>query len=239
MKLITLCFIPCCESKRPAITAKPIRDPWYHYLGINVSSLIRGRQEMVDSLIKSSIPTNAIDLYTGNFYRPLDKEIIKNQIDAGKIRLFIISAGYGLVDANEQIHNYDETMTSRTARIWRDIGLVNIIAEVIQIFKADQVFGFFSGNPVWNYSGSKYRFFFSEGLKTALANGYDPINAGCFYRAAGKGQSTIPTALGKCFMDALRADYSKDLLNKMHKNDLPYSQELPITIKYESFVRWV
>jgi hypothetical protein len=130
-------------------------------------------------------------------------------------------------------------MTSSTARTWKDIGLVNTIEDVIQIIKADQVFGFFSGYPVWYSAGSKYRFFFSEGLKTTLARGYDPINAGCFYRAEGNGQGHNPTALGKCFIDALRADYSKDFVNKMQNNDHPYSHELPITIKYESFVRSV
>lgn len=192
---------------------------------------------MIDLSGRASIPTDAINLYIGNFYRPLDKPFIQSQINAGQLRLFIISAGYGLVDANEKICDYNKTMTGSTARRWRDLGLVDIISEVIISLNPSRAFGFFSGYSHWGYPGSKYRYFFTEGLKNALVRGYDPEDAGCFYRAAGAGQTLIPTTLGKCFMDAMQADFSKTFLERMKNNDRPYSQGLPITIKYESFTR--
>lgn len=235
MNLKTLCFIPCCGAKTPTFTPESDRELWYNTLDVNISPLLRGRQEMADSL-KSNLPTKAIDLYTGNFYHPLDKKLIKSEISSGHLRLFIISAGYGLTDANEQICDYDAEMKGKTARMWRDNGLVDVIAKVIQTLNADQVFGFFSGLSNWSGSGSNYRFFFSEGLKSAITRGYCPIRAGCFYRFAGFGQIFIPKTLGNCFRDALQVNFSKDYLLQMENNTLQYSNELPIIVKYESFV---
>jgi len=234
MNLKTLCFIPCCGAKRPGAAHKSEQELWFEKMGIDTALFLKGRKEMVNS-IKSNLPTKALDLYTGNFYQPLDKKIINREINSGNLRVYIISAGYGLVDANELIHDYDAQMKSKTARMWRDYGLVGIIARVIQTLRPDQVFGFFSGYSYWNPASSNYRYFFSEALKSAMKDGYHPIHAGCFYRADGLGQTKIPKSLGLCFQEALGKNFSNDFLLRMRNNPHPFPGMAPVIVRYESF----
>lgn len=237
MDLKTLCFIPCCGGKIATLTAEPNHELWYNKINIDSSALLRGRKEMAYSLIPSN-PTKAIDLYTGNFYQPLNKKLIITEINLGNLHLFIISAGYGLVDANELIYDYNAEMKGQTAQMWRDIGLVEFIANVIQVIKADRVFGFFSGSSQWSSTNSNYRYFFSEGLKSAISSGYSLIQAGCFHRSFGRGSAIIPKTLGYCFRDAFQENFSKNYLLKMRDNTLPYPGS-SVVVKYEPFIKLV
>ena len=128
--------------------------------------------------------TSAVELYQGSFYQALGD--IKDEVcqwhSLSNYRLAIISAGYGLLDAREPAHEYDIKMSGKIARAWREFDLVEIIAELILKEQAEKIFGFFAGSTTWNHAGSKYRFFFTEGLRLAAANGYRSTLAGCFYR---------------------------------------------------------
>ena len=52
------------------------------------------------------------------------KKLKENQ---RKIRVFIISGGYGVIDALEPINDYEAVMKGKVSRFWRDNGLSDII----------------------------------------------------------------------------------------------------------------
>lgn len=136
-----------------------------------------------------SRPTPAIHLYSGSFYSAFDARLARQLIYSGKLRLFIISAGYGVLDAFEPARNYDAKMKGRVARYWRDAGLADTIGDICLGLRPNQVYGFFAGEPFWSGSGAKYRYFFTRGVKKALSCGFKPARAGCFYREKRQGSN--------------------------------------------------
>jgi hypothetical protein len=167
-----LCFISCCKAKeasgkimQPSSALSPADLP------LNWQRLQIGRQRMAVHVSTNTPSTSAVELYQGSFYQALGD--IKDEVcqwhSLSNYRLAIISAGYGLLDAREPAHEYDIKMSGKIARAWREFDLVEIIAELILKEQAEKMFGFFAGSTTWNHAGSKYRFFFTEGLRLAIA----------------------------------------------------------------------
>lgn len=118
----TVCFFACCKRKSgKSETARSCSfsventlppDQW--------EQLKKAREKMRYCVCQDSSPIPAIYLYDGHFYKELKKsgiENVLNNIEKGLLRIFIISAGYGVVDACEPIQKYDATMDKKNRRI--------------------------------------------------------------------------------------------------------------------------
>jgi len=216
-----ICFIPCCGSKYASgkiikpehiLSEKDLPNTWHN--------LLEGRKGMQYCINFKSPKTSAINLYTGSPYEvlsPYKKEIIE-LIQRGKLRLIIISAGYGIIDALEPIHSYDEMMKGRVASHWKNANLTGVIADLLMQERPTRIFGFFAGESYWSTSRSKYRYFFTEGVKTALANGLDVKLCGCFYRVEGRGVKAILGSLGRTFIELLKTDFDNSYVENIYKN---------------------
>lgn len=219
-----VCFIPCCKKKgefeqavdRPhEWTPSELQEVW-----AKLETARRGMEHCIDS---GSSPTPALHLYTGHFYSvPHLKEAAERLIRSGALRLFIISAGYGILDAWEPARKYEVKMEKEVARYWRSQGLVDIVAEVCLKLRPSQVYGFSPGTASWSGAGAKYRYFFTDGLRRALKDGLKPQRAGCFYRAEGRGVSKILRALGECFHDFASTGFKEDYPGKAVAGELVY-----------------
>lgn len=231
----TICFIPCCGSKIPSGSKDRNFTPWYHDMNISRTKLLKGREKMKPYIIESSPLTDALSLYTGNFYRPLDKKYIFEKISTGDLRVFVLSAGYGVVDSFEPIYDYDAIMNGFVARVWKDAGLVDIISEIILKYSPEKVFGFFAGEEEWSGGASKYRYFYSEGVKKALSQGLIVSESGCFYRAEGRGVGPILSLLGLCFNEAISSDFSSDFVESIIEKGFRNKQYSTALVKYKRF----
>lgn len=215
MGVPVVCFIPCCSEKRGY--GSGVNPPYYWppaEVGGTWAKLEAGRRGMEYCIDRTSRPVPALHLYTGNFYSvPGLKEAAERLIRSGILRLFIISAGYGVLDALEPACKYDAKMEGSVAAHWRNAGLEDVIAEICLNLKPDRVYGFFAGTPFWSVGGAKYRYFFTAGVHRALRSGLAADRAGCFYRQSGMGVGAILQALGKCFHDfaatVFREDYPR------------------------------
>lgn len=211
----TLCFIPCCKKKtkypeyrglRPTLTERRIPETW--------QDLQAARKKMSHCLEEDVRPCNALRQYDGGLYRSdfNFRESLTHYLETGRIDLYIISAGYGIVHALDPIHPYEAEMKGEVAELWRDLGLVRVISELIHVSHAHRVFGFFAGPSHWHGSHAKYRYFFTEGVKEASASGTMINTATCFYRASGLGVNAITGALGRTLLHGLREDFASRLL---------------------------
>ncbi len=216
-----ICFIPCCGTKissgniikpEKKLTTMDLPNTW--------NNLIEGRRGMQYCIDQTSAETSAIDLYTGSPYDALlpYKNKIIDFIRSGRLRLIIISAGYGIVDALEPIHNYNEMMKGRVASHWRNNGLTDVIADLLLQEKPTHVYGFFAGESYWSTPGSKYRYFFTEGVKTALENGLELDLSGCFYRIEGMGVKAILGSIGRTFIELFELNFDDSYAKKIYKN---------------------
>ena len=183
MSVPVVCFIPCCKAKKDTgktVTSYFQPDVELEQLFCRLKSARRGMAGCVETVSKK---TSALYLYEGHFYSIIGlKSAVVRLIQEGQMRLFIISAGYGLLDAFEPIQKYEAMMSSRTARYWRDVGLTEIIADVCAQLKPEQDYGFFAGMPEWKGTGAKYRYFFYCRGTAGIRKGWAPVQAGCFYR---------------------------------------------------------
>jgi len=216
-----ICFIPCCGSKYASgdiikpervLTSQDLPSTWDH--------LFEGRKEMQYCIESTSPKTSAINLYTGSPYDvllPYKREIIE-LINSRRLRLIVISAGYGIIDALEPIHNYDEMMKEGVACHWRSANLTNVIADLILQERPKRVYGFFAGETDWSTAGSKYRYFFTEGVKTALRNGLDVELNGCFYRVEGRGVKAILGGIGRTFIELLKSNFNDSYVKNIYEN---------------------
>jgi len=221
------CFIPCCKSKFPSghiegegerLTEEVLPNTW--------NLLVRGRSEMnriADNMGSvyidfNSPETSAIHLYRGPMYTQFNLNNILQESRAGSLRLFIISAWYGIVDAFEPLHQYEAKMQGRIATHWRNYNLDKIICDLLLTLRPSAAFGFFAGNEYWHDSIAKYRYFFARGLNEALNEGFDALLSGCFYRLSGLGSTAILGALGRTFMDFLRSRFSEEFVLDIARN---------------------
>lgn len=217
-----MCFIPCCKGKS---SSGDIINPGYSLSNQDLPNtfdmLLAGRSAMEECIKYDTPKTSAINLYNGKLYHPLipyKDEIIK-LIQSNKLRVTIISAGYGIVDALEPIHKYEAILQGHVASSWKRNGLANIIAEYIIHNQPSHVYGFFSGKGSWSSSGSQYRYFFTEGLKIALMNGFKTKLSGCFYKIEGGGFPSFKelTSLGNTFVDLLKAGFNESYIINLQK----------------------
>lgn len=235
MSIPVVCFIPCCKAKND--TGKTVTS--YFQPDVELEQLFcrlkSARQGMVGCVETASKKTSALYLYTGHFYSIIGlKSAVVRLIRAGQMRLFIISAGYGLLDAFEPVQKYEATMSSSTARYWRDVGLTEIIADVCVQLKPEQVYGFFAGMPEWRGIGAKYRYFFTAGVQQALIKGWVPAQAGCFYRKKGRGVTSIMKALGTSLYELLNSGFQDTLLQNVKLNGFCWNN---VEIAYDDMLR--
>ncbi|MCD6493730.1 MAG: N-glycosylase/DNA lyase, partial [Archaeoglobaceae archaeon] len=216
-----VCFIPCCGSKYASgEIIKPEHTLSNNDLPNTWQNLLEGRKGMQHCIDFATPKTSAINLYTGSPYEvfsPYKEEIIES-IQTGKLRLIIISAGYGIVDALEPIQSYDAKMEGKIALHWRNMDLTDVIADLLMQERPARVYGFFAGKSYWSTPGAKYRYFFTEGVKTALINGLDTELCGCFYRIEGRGVKAILGSLGRTFIELLKTDFDDSYVKDIYKN---------------------
>ena len=105
-------------------------------------------------------------------------------------------------------------MKGRVATFWRDAGLTAVISELIRNSRSRRVFGFFAGPSHWSGAHAKYRYFFTEGVKAAVAMDATVDTAACFYREDGRGTNAITGALGRALLRGIRAKFSSGFLNE-------------------------
>lgn len=229
----TICFIPCCKSKTASKIAADQSNSWLATARFDKTKFLKGREMMTPLIDYGSLPTPALDLYSGRFYQSLDKERIKMLIANGTLRLFILSAGYGIVDANEPIYKYEGEMKGKIAKCWKMVGLDNFLSEIVMDIRPKRVFGFFPGESSWSGSNMKYRYFFSRGIKIALNQGLKLKDAGCFFRAEGQGTTAILRSLGKCFMEGLICNFSDEFMIKAETEGFQPENCSSILIKFD------
>jgi len=219
-----VCFIPCCGTKTALGTVIKPATTILDDLPRTRERLVDGRKIMQYCIDVSSPKTSALLLYTGSPYnvlRPYYKELI-SLMRQRTLRLVIISAGYGIVDALEPIHWYDATMQGSVAKRWKECSLVDIIADFLLNERPNYIYGFFAGHAYWSSPGSKYRYFFTEGVRKALSSGLDVELAGCFYRVDGKGVKAILGALGRAFINLLRSNFDEAYVIDVYTNHVRY-----------------
>ena len=204
-----ICFIPCCGSKQA--TGKifePVQSLGKTDLPGTWDNLTAGRGGMDYCLEHVSRKTTALCLYTGSPYQVFaqNNDEISGLIRAGRLRLFIISAGYGVLGALEPALNYDAVLQGKVAAHWKQNRLAEVIADLLVQSKPARVYGFFAGRTDWSTPGSKYRYFFTEGVKSAIRRGLR-AEAGCFYRMQGQGVKAILGGLGRTFTEFMDAGF--------------------------------
>jgi hypothetical protein len=215
-----LIFIPCCKSKHATGLSTPIQKILKKdIIPQNWEHLQAGRRDMESIIDVSSPKTTALYLYKGFFYSNFKRQYstIIDHINNGNLQLYIISAGYGVINALESIHDYDAVLSGTVAKHWRNHGLENIIAEIIQNEQPSSIHGFFAGTSYWSSPGSKYRYFFTEGLQRAK-NTIETSTAGCFYRYDGRGVSAIMGSLGRTLADFTQHKFNTDFTKGIEKN---------------------
>lgn len=232
MSIPVVCFFPCCSDKRGYALDMSLPYEWPPAeLGETWAKLQNGRRGMEWCIERTSHSVSALHLYTGNLYSvPGLVETAERLIRSGTLRLFIISAGYGVLDALEPARKYDAKMEGNVATYWRDAGLVDIIAEICVNLKPERVYGFFAGNSSWSGGGAKYRYFFTAGLKKAQQLGLPAKKAGCFHRTSGMGVGAILRALGQCFHDFAAGMFQESYLEQAMAGKLRYGE---VQIGYE------
>ena len=161
-------------------------------------------------------PCAALRQYDGGLYNsdPEFREVVERHLESGRLDLYILSAGYGLVHALDPIRPYEAEMKGRVATFWRDAGLTAVISELVRNSRSRQVFGFFAGPSHWSGAHAKYRYFFTEGVNEAVAMGATVDTVACFYREEGRGTNAITGALGRTLLRGIRAEFSSGFLDE-------------------------
>jgi len=167
---------------------------------------MQGREGMKNHIHYKSPLTTAIHLYNGFLYNSTSdlRDLTIESIQSDRIDVFIISAGYGIVNALELLHDYEAEMKGEIADHWLNHNLVGIITDLLVQKKPEYVLGFFSGTSEWETQGSKYRYFFENAVNSALNNGLEPKIAGCFNRRQGFEAKDILGALGRTYAEFIR-----------------------------------
>jgi hypothetical protein len=229
-----VCFIPCCGSKNPSGTIKGSTDSSTIFPESISNRLTQARTQGGFVFDTDGPETTALELYTGSPYRtfaPIKHGLYK-AIEAGVLRVYIVSAGYGVIDAREPTHNYNEQMKGKTATHWRNHGLQDMIAEILMIEKPDRFYGHFAAEPHWSHASSKYRYFFTEGGKKAISVGLNATEAGCFYRLDGRGVGAILDSLGRTFVDQFIVGFNPEFVTDIESN---LRRDGNITIGFDRF----
>lgn len=221
---VVMCFIPCCKGKfASGNILRPEHSLSNQDLPNSFDMLLDGRSKMVHCIYHDTKKISALNLYNGKLYTPLfpHKNEVLKLIQSKKLRLVIISAGYGIIDALEPIHKYEAILQGSVATSWKRTGLPTIIADCILQNRPSHVYGFFSGEASWSNSGSQYRYFFTEGLKIALMKGFKTNLSGCFYKMEGGGFPSFKelTCLGKIFAELIENKFDEEYIANVHGNN--------------------
>ncbi|TAJ93929.1 MAG: peroxide stress protein YaaA [Gammaproteobacteria bacterium] len=227
-------FLPCCGSKHPSGRLLLQNTRGTFLPAESTEPLIQARTSYGFNLDQDSRLTSGFCLYTGSPYQAISsRHLVEEAILKNELRLFILSAGYGVLDAREPIHDYDEQMKGKVAKYWRDAGLVNVIEKIIETIKPSQVYGFFSGERYWSNPSSKYRYFFTESILQSVRHTDSIKSAGCFYRKEGRGVKAILNALGKAFNDCFACGFDPDFASETEISNRRYGN---VFIGYDRFV---
>lgn len=213
----TLCFIPCCKSKTKSSSRKSIPPTLTKAHLPETGASLQGARKKLSALIEEdSSFCSALRQYNGHFYNsePNFRAELERHLRAGRMDIYIISAGYGVIHALDPIQAYEAEMKGSVARQWRDAGLVDVISELIQVSLANRVFGFFAGPSHWSGAHAKYRYFLTEGIRRAVVRGAKVNTAICFFRETGRGPTAINRALGRTLLRGLRANFSANYLRE-------------------------
>ena len=130
---------PCCAEKNgiePTICGgkniEQFLDDTY------IKELHEGR--IKNLMVKGSKNLPALDFYTGNLYKvPNFKDTIRTAVQSG-IHCLILSAGYGLIRADEPINSYDRTMNAAKASWTKDNLLPNVFSNYLTRNKISKVY---------------------------------------------------------------------------------------------------
>ena len=236
----TVIFIPCCDSKHinnrysdtpVGITQTELPNTW--------QLLNNGRMAMRNCIVNDSPKVPAINLYDGLFYRSISPtwDSLLNEINKGWLRIFVVSAGYGIIDIREPIKNYNAEMRKSTqltckcgATLWKQNHLENIICDLLIKLQPERVFGYFAGGPQWDTAEAKYRFFFEKGVRLAKHSGVKTKCSGCFFRSKWNDSRQILRALGKAFVDHYKANFSCSFAIQLQSNGHIYYE---VTISFK------
>jgi hypothetical protein len=222
-----VCFIPCCSRKVASGKIAEYQNRVLEREKFGYPVRLREARSRLEELASSekyditfyeSPLTSALYLYMGAFYKQLSLKNIIREIKAGKLKLFILSAGYGVVNAFEPIGDYDGKLQGRIASFWREYDLVGVISDILLSLRPSHVYGFFAGSETWSRAGAKYRYFFIEGLKGALDRGLRADLSGCFFRASGRGATQILGALGRTFEYFMASGFEKSFVCDVERN---------------------
>jgi len=141
----TLLLIPCSAGKRGDIDLGLASVSISHFLGERANTLLReGRALAFERafLDESSRSTPALARYNGQPYRtPGVLEAILDAMSRG-LHLSIVSGGYGLLRAEELIHDYEAPM-EETLSVWRS-RVPEILHDYVKRNQIRRTFGAYS-----------------------------------------------------------------------------------------------
>lgn len=226
-------FLPCCGSKDPSGRLLLQNTKGTFLPPASAELLDRARIKYQFNIDKASRLTSSFCLYTGSLYQAISRHPVEEAILKNELRLFILSAGYGVLDARESIHDYDEEMKGKVARYWRDAGLVDVIVNLIDAIKPSQVYGFFSGERYWSNPSSKYRYFFTESILQSVRRMGSIQSAGCFYRKEGYGVKPILSALGETFDECFTHGFNSKITDEIENVNRRYGK---VVVGFDRFV---
>jgi hypothetical protein len=227
MKL--LLFIPCCDKKecRKADQVGPPTWITQARLPGTWSSLVAGRQRrgVQDN---STGGFRASAAYCGLLYSKAQR--LGN---CRRAHITVISAGYGVVGADDPIYDYNWEMKTTVAREWQNLGLQQVIVELITTERPTDIVGFFAGKSDWNPgdTSAKYRWFYEEGVRLALRDSHDNLRRAVtvFNR---QGQSQSLSGLGRVldlFLGPGSGLSSNALNQSLHLAKIPKNVKLDYT----------
>jgi len=145
-----LIFFKCSGSKNHAARQFDIDARWSIWTNETHASIQKCRDNVWSNpnhIAWREGFNQAFAIYNGLFYQNINRLEIAASINRGQVLVGILSAGYGLVDANEKIMNYDATMartnkTTPNAPFWHQHGLSTIVANVIASIRPQYVLCF-------------------------------------------------------------------------------------------------
>jgi len=189
----TLLIIPCCKRKQSGGYSLPIdyQDPLQKLISPeHYSYLLKIREEFANHIKNDSFFMQAVERYSGNFYKSFPKlsNCIKSKTNKKNTpKLLILSALYGPLHPYSLINDYELKMPNTKKALWR------------------KSFPFFLENYVRKNNITQIRFYCgkSTGYYSVIKNSFDPLlGAGILkkvihYNVRNGGSSTTPKNHGR------------------------------------------
>lgn len=130
---------PCCSEKigikRTILNGKNIE----RFLdGPSIEKLHEGRKENLEIIEKKGLA--ALDLYTGHLYSVFDfKNAVRGAVES-KTHCLILSAGYGLIRAEEPIDLYNKSMNQALESWTRHNLIADVFSQYLKVNKISNAF---------------------------------------------------------------------------------------------------